>query len=147
MRYLLDTEHWSHIQRRHPQVIAHIDRLPETATLFMPVVAQGELLAGIAAVTDEQRRAELRHLYEEVVAMATDILPVTSEVAERYAAIFVALRRKGKPIPINDIWIAAIALAHGLILVSSDEHFRLIDGLQVEDWTKPSDQDEEEETA
>jgi predicted nucleic acid-binding protein len=141
MNYLLDNNHWSAIQRNDPIVIAHMQSLPEEARIFMPVIVQGELLAGIELAASEAKKEELRRLYERVLAQATEILPVTSEVAEWYARIFAQLRRKGKPIPINDIWIAAIALAYGLILVTSDEHFQHIDGLQVEDWTKPEQSD------
>ena len=137
MNYLLDTNHWSAIQRNDPVVIAHMQSLPEEARIFMPVIVQGELLVGIELAASEAKRERLQQLYEQVVAQAADVLPITPEIAEWYARIFAQLRRKGKPIPTNDIWIAAIALAHGLILVTSDEHFQHIDGLQVEDWTKP----------
>ena len=131
MNYLLDTNHWSAIQRNDPVVIAHMQSLPEEARIFMPVIVQGELLVGIELGASEAKRERLQQLYEQVVAQAADVLPITPEIAEWYARIFAQLRRKGKPIPTNDIWIAAIALAHGLILVTSDEHFQHIDGLQV----------------
>ncbi len=47
MNYLLDTNHWSHLQRNHPAVVARVRDLPDSANLYMPVIAQGELLAGI----------------------------------------------------------------------------------------------------
>jgi len=141
VNYLLDTNHWSAIQRNDPVVIAHMQSLPEEARIFMPVIVQGELLVGIELAASEAKRERLQQLYEQVVAQAADVLPITPEIAEWYARIFAQLRRKGKPIPTNDIWIAAIALGHGLILVTSDEHFQHIDGLQVEDWTKPEQSD------
>ncbi|CUU35837.1 tRNA(fMet)-specific endonuclease VapC [Armatimonadetes bacterium GXS] len=122
MRYLLDTNHWSYIQRRHPGVIAHIQRLPETAMLYMPVVAQAELLMGIQLIPSPRRRSELQALYEEAVMMATEILPITTPVAEQFAQIAGDLRRRGQPIPTNDLWIAAIAMAHNLILVTRATH-------------------------
>jgi tRNA(fMet)-specific endonuclease VapC len=51
-----------------------------------------------------------------------------------YARVRVALKRKGRPIPENDIWIAAQALQHDLVLVTSDAHFKEIDDLKVEQW-------------
>lgn len=110
-------------------------QLPDDATLFMSVVSQAELLTGIELVTNTRREEQLRRLYWEVITMATEILPVTSEVAQRFAKVHAALRRKGRPVETNDIWIAATALVHNLILATSDEHFRYIDGLSVEDWT------------
>lgn len=135
MNYLLDTNQWSYLQERHPQVIAHVRQLPDDATLFMSVASQAELLTGIELVTNTRREEQLRRLYWEVITMATEILPVTSEVAQRFAKVHAALRRKGRPVETNDIWIAATALVHNLILATSDEHFRYIDGLSVEDWT------------
>ncbi len=145
MNYLLDTNHWSYIQRNHPEVIARIQSLPEGATFYMPVVAQAELLVGVELAAPEKRKHELRALYEQVVGMATEVLLITTPVAEHFAAIFADLKRKGKPIDTNDIWIAAIALAHNLILVTSDEHFQYVEGLQVEDWTKPIGGETDEE--
>ena len=104
----------------------------------MSVVSQAELLGGVQLVKSERRRMELATLYRQTLATATDILPITSEVAEEFARIFAELRRKGRPIETNDIWIAATARAHDLILATSDPDFQHVDGLQVEDWTQVS---------
>jgi predicted nucleic acid-binding protein len=53
------------------------------------------------------------------------------ETAERFALIKDALRRKGKPIPVNDIWIAARCMETGSVLLSGDEHFNSIGGLLI----------------
>ncbi len=53
------------------------------------------------------------------------------ETAEFYAFIVNSLKKKGKPIPTNDIWIAATSLRHGLALCSVDRHFEEIDGLML----------------
>ncbi|MEM7184769.1 MAG: PIN domain-containing protein [Spirochaetota bacterium] len=44
------------------------------------------------------------------------------------------LKKKGKPIPENDIWIAALAIQYTATLVTKDKHFKNIDGLQIESW-------------
>ena len=137
MDYLLDTNIWSYMQEGNQVVASQIAQLPDQATLFMSAVTQGELLGGIQLVDNPSRRSQLVTMYEQVVSDATEILPVDQKVAERYAEIYAMLRRKGRPIESNDMWIAATALADGLVLVSSDQHFRFVDGLQVEDWTKP----------
>jgi tRNA(fMet)-specific endonuclease VapC len=54
------------------------------------------------------------------------VLNVTEETALRYAEVDVYLRKKGRPIPRNDVWIAAVALEHGLQLLTLDVHFREI---------------------
>ena len=58
-----------------------------------------------------------------------EMLPATAVTADRYARIATALRRKGRPIPHNDIWIAAHALEHGAELLSFDGDFRNVGGL------------------
>jgi hypothetical protein len=72
MNYLLDTNHWSHLQRNHSAVVAHIRDLPDEAKLYMPVIAQAELLVGVTLAASEQRKRQLQTLYEQVVAKATD---------------------------------------------------------------------------
>jgi tRNA(fMet)-specific endonuclease VapC len=54
--------------------------------------------------------------------------------ADLWADVSLALRRKGRPIPTNDIWIAALALQHGLPLLTRDAHFREVEGLNVLGW-------------
>lgn len=56
------------------------------------------------------------------------------ETARWYGIIKNQLQSKGRPIPNNDIWIAAIAIQHELILVTRDTHFDGIDTLQTEYW-------------
>jgi predicted nucleic acid-binding protein len=54
---------------------------------------------------------------------------VDEKTAEYYAHTYLSLRRKGKPIPTNDLWIAATALQHGLAVFTYDKHFFDIDGI------------------
>jgi len=56
---------------------------------------------------------------------------VDERTAERYATISVDLKRKGLPIPTNDMWIAASALRHDLALFTYDGHFKHISGLLI----------------
>lgn len=56
------------------------------------------------------------------------------ETAQWYGIIRNRLQRKGRPIPNNDIWIAAIAIQHDLVLVTRDAHFEEVDTLQVQRW-------------
>ena len=57
------------------------------------------------------------------------VVPVGQVTADRYSRIATALRAKGRPIPTNDIWIAAHAMETGADLVSADSHFEHVDGL------------------
>lgn len=103
-------------------------------SIFVSVITQGELLAGVERTKGERRQPELRQLYAGLIGNVADMLAVT----ERYAKVFTQLLRDGKPAPSNDIWIAATALHLDLIIVTGDVHFRYVEGLQVEDWSVPS---------
>jgi predicted nucleic acid-binding protein len=59
---------------------------------------------------------------------------VTDETATAYAASGVTLTRSGRPIPANDAWIAALALQHRLPILSRDEHFDVVPGLNRRSW-------------
>jgi tRNA(fMet)-specific endonuclease VapC len=54
--------------------------------------------------------------------------------AQQYGEIKNALRAKGRPIPENDLWIAALSLQYGLTVVTRDDHFNAIDGLPIATW-------------
>ncbi len=103
-------------------VIAHADKL------YLNSIVMGELLGGFAAGTREPKnRAELVRFLE---SPRVDMLPITAQTADSYALVYAGLRRKGQPIPTNDLWIAASALEHGAALLTRDAHFSQIDGLR-----------------
>jgi len=62
------------------------------------------------------------------------VLGCDIDTARRYGEVKDGLRQKGRPVPENDIWIAAIALLNDLTLVARDVHFREVEGLRVEAW-------------
>ncbi len=62
------------------------------------------------------------------------VLPLDLATAHCYGTLKAALRKKGLPIPENDLWIAASAIQYGLILATRDRHFEQIEGLQIETW-------------
>lgn len=134
MNYLLDTNHWIQWQRRAPPLLRRLGEISAGSNIFMPVVAQAELLVGIQNTPGGKRRDRMRALYDESIATA-EILPITPRVAESFATLSVQLRADGKPIPTNDIGIAAIAVTADLTMASTDAHMRYIRGLRVEDWT------------
>jgi tRNA(fMet)-specific endonuclease VapC len=134
MKYLLDTNHWAHIQRRHPTVLQHMKALSARTKYLMPVIAQGELLAGIEALPEGKRKAGLRAAYEATMRQVAELVLVDTD----FGMLTGALRRTGKPIGTNDLWIAATAIAHNLTLVTSDANFRAVPGLRLEDWATES---------
>lgn len=62
------------------------------------------------------------------------VLKVDEKTAKEYGIIKAELRKKGKPIPENDIWIAALAKQHNLILITRDNHFDEIGSISKEKW-------------
>jgi tRNA(fMet)-specific endonuclease VapC len=62
------------------------------------------------------------------------VLPCDLEIARHYGVIEKALRAKGRPIPANDVWIAALAQQHELIVVTCDAHFGEVEALPVLSW-------------
>ena len=72
-----------------------------------------------------------RYLFlgEVIEAVRGAVGKLDEETAEFYARVYWDLKRKGKPVPTNDLWVAASAMRHGLALFSYDEHFDNIDGL------------------
>jgi predicted nucleic acid-binding protein len=116
-------------------VVEHIQGLSSQDTLFMPVIAQAEHLAGVEVAPLGKRKEELRKLYEETLEQTAEVLIVDSRIAIEFARIYAQLRSAGKPIGTNDIWIAAIAMAHQSTLVTSDPDFAHVAGLRLEDWS------------
>ena len=87
----------------------------------------GELLPGFRLGTRlKKNMAELDAFLENPYV---SLVPVTLTTADRFARIAAALRAKGRPIPTNDIWIAAHAMEAGAELLSFDAHFGAVDGL------------------
>ncbi len=98
--------------------------------VFLPSTAVGELLYGARI----SARAEANRSKVEAFAAANAVLVCDLETARRYSEIKAQLRGKGRPIPENDLWIAALARQHGLTLAARDGHFREIDGLSLAEW-------------
>jgi tRNA(fMet)-specific endonuclease VapC len=120
-RIFLDTSAYSAFKRGHPP-IRH--RIREASQISLNPVVLGELRAGFLKGTRlAQNLAELTQFLDSPRAR---VVLVDEETAERYAVIFDSLRGAGAPIPTNDIWIAASAMQHGSVLLTTDPHFRSV---------------------
>lgn len=125
MKVLIDTNCYAALLRGDESVARILD---SATTVYLSTIVAGELLTGFLGGTREkQNRKEL----EEFICSADRIivLDVTMETAHRFAHIKDSLRRRGKPIPLNDIWIAAQCMETGATLLSRDGHFRAVEGL------------------
>ena len=96
----------------------------------LPVIVIGEYHFGLLG---SQKRRRLEALFRRLVGESV-VLDVDRQTGELYAQIRYELKRKGQPIPENDVWIAPLARQFNLEVVSRDPHFDAIDGLKRVSW-------------
>ena len=107
-----------------------LDHLKEAHEVYIPSIVIGELYFG--AQKSSQVHKNMKRI--ETFMASNIILACDAVTAFHYGNVKEQLRQTGRPIPENDIWIAAIALQYESILVSRDEHFLPVQGLTVESW-------------
>ena len=98
--------------------------------IAVPVIAIGEYRSGIARSREFLR---YRQWLDEFL-LASRVLDIDESTTHRYAEVSLELRKVGKPIPTNDIWIAALCRQHKLPLLSRDRHFDAVSGIQRIEW-------------
>lgn len=124
--YLLDTNIIIAFFRQEENVVQRVSQ----ADVYVPIIVVGELVYG--AFNDNRSESDLARIHAFIADV--NILGCDVQVTEAYGAIKAAQRRKGRPLPENDLWIAAIAQRHALTLVSRDGHFEEIAGITWEAW-------------
>jgi len=107
---------------------AIVESVQKQAAVFLCAPVLGELRYGAEA----SARVESNLARLDEFAKALIVLPCDTKTAAAYGRVKFDLRKKGRPIPENDVWIAAVARQHGLTLLTRDGHFREIEGLEVE---------------
>jgi len=98
--------------------------------LALPVVVVGEYRFGIAQA---RNAADYNHWLDRLI-IESSVLDITDQTTRHYAAIRLDLRRIGKPIPMNDVWIAALCRQHDLPVLSRDRHFDVVPGIKRLGW-------------
>ena len=127
-RFLLDTNIVISLIAKEP---ATHERLASANEIFIPSIVVGELYFG----------AHKSHKVQENIARIEEfaennaILPCDMDTAKQYGEIKHRLKVNGRPIPENDIWIAALAMQYSLTLAPNDAHFSEIENLQTETWS------------
>ncbi|MEO8396000.1 MAG: type II toxin-antitoxin system VapC family toxin [Chloroflexota bacterium] len=124
--YLLDTNAAIALLKGDPAIDTVLSRLE----LYVPGIVLGELYFG----AEKSGRIEENLRRVDEFAAKRSILHCDTETSRWYGRIRHQLRAKGRPIPQNDVWIAAVALQHDLTLLTRDVHFKEVDNLPLKSW-------------
>jgi tRNA(fMet)-specific endonuclease VapC len=123
-RLLIDTNAYTALLSGNTDVA---DIIAESEVVLVSPIVVGELLDGFRGGTRERENRDI--LSRFCGKSRTVAIPVTEATAEWFAEVKQQLRKKGTPIPINDVWIASSALEHGAVLLTLDRHFENVEGL------------------
>lgn len=124
MRVMIDTNAYTALMAGGSEIA---DVLSQSEAVLLPAVVIGELYDGFRDGSRSRQNFETLRRFRE--KPRTVCVPITDSTAEWFAEIKQMLRKKGRPIPINDVWIAASCMEQGARLLSLDSHFQEIDGL------------------
>jgi tRNA(fMet)-specific endonuclease VapC len=122
----VDSNAYSAFRNGHPDAVEIFSRADY---LIAPAIVIGELRSGFAA--GSRAAINERELTRFLASPRVSVQDVDERVATVYATVYLQLRLAGKPVPTNDMWIAASALVAGVALVTFDTHFRHVDGLRA----------------
>ena len=125
-RLLIDTNIYSYALRGDDDVV---EVLRKSEQIGISVISIGELLSGFKGGGREKKNREEIEIFLDSPRVV--VYPVDEDTSEFYAEIINNLREIGKPVPTNDVWIAAIAFQNGLKLFTKDIHFKTIPGLSL----------------
>lgn len=132
--YLLDTDILSNLMKRSPSsaLVAKVAQVPPEQQ-FTSSITLGELVYGAHRL--EERTAILMEKIEDALLPNLPVLSFGAAAARRYGELRAELERLGTPIGDADMRIAAIALSHGLKVVTGNErHFQRVPELEIENW-------------
>jgi len=125
-RLLIDTNIYSYALKGDHGVV---EVLKKCEQIGISVISIGELLSGFKGGGREQKNREELEIFLDSPRVV--VYSVDEDTSEFYAEILNNLREIGRPVPTNDIWIAAVAFQNGLKLFTRDEHFKAIAGLSL----------------
>ena len=118
MRILVDSNRYQDFCEGIPQAVQVIRRAAE---IMIPFIVLGELRAGFACGTRSFKNEQT--LTKFLNSPRVKQLFADEDTTHQYARLFKQLRKQGTPIPTNDLWMAALALQHDLLLFTRDNHF------------------------
>jgi len=127
-KIVLDSSAYTRFVMGDREVLGALSR---AKTVYFSVFVLGELLAGFKAGTHEAENKKVLSAFLSKPSVV--VLPAGEETADCYGLIWAALRKAGRPIPTNDVWIAAQTMETGSVLISYDAHFAAVPGLRLWD--------------
>ncbi len=98
-------------------------------SIFIPSVVLGELFFGFMKGSRQQFNE--KKLRQVVNRLKIEVIDLNTDVARKYAIIYLSLQKRGIKIPINDVWIAACCMEVGGTLLTRDKHFELVDQIEA----------------
>ena len=118
MRILLDTNRYRDLCEGNPDAL---ETIQVADTINLPFVVLAELRSGF--LCGSRARQNEQYLVRFLNSERTEVLYADENTTHHFAQVFAQLRKQGTPIPVNDIWVAALAIQHDLLLYSRDQHF------------------------
>jgi tRNA(fMet)-specific endonuclease VapC len=132
LRYMLDTDICSYVMKRsHDALLRRLQKVP-VSDVCVSVVTKSELLYGVEVSPRRQQDEAALNAFLNYV----EVLDFSDDASSHYAQIRAQLKKSGKMIGANDLFIAAHARSLGLTLVTHNtQEFRRVNRLAIEDWT------------
>ena len=129
-KIVLDTNAYTALMQGQPAVKQAIENAEQ---VFIPVFVLAELLFGFKNGAREEANNTL--LKDFLKLQGVSIQHTTNETAQIFSELQLDLKQKGTPIPTHDIWIAALAIETGSVVVTFDRHFLNVGKARV--WGDP----------
>jgi len=127
LKLVLDTNIYCDFAEGLPDAVDAIATYGQS--IFIPSVVIGELFFGFMKGSRQQFNE--KKLRQVLSRLKIEIIDVNTDVARKYAMIYLSLQERGIKIPINDVWIAACCMEVGGILLTRDKHFELVDQIEA----------------
>jgi len=126
LKLVLDTNIYTDYAEGLPEAVDFI--AAHGQYIYLPAVVLGELNFGFMKGSRQQFNE--RKLEQFIRRLKIEVIDVDSDVARKYAIIYLSLQKKGAQIPINDVWIAASCMEVGGTLLTRDKHFEVVEQIE-----------------
>lgn len=118
MKLVLDSNRYSDLCKGDPFVVEILQNVSE---IYVPLIVVAEQRAGFAYGSQKEKNEKI--LSQFLNSERVYVLSPNEQTTFFYAELYASLRKKGRPIPTNDLWIAALVIQHQLTLFDRDSDF------------------------